>query len=245
MSHGDEENNEKALKRREQDYADYSNELAGRSTKIARFFSDTVREEARAHKKREGLSELLTALELALQDPVYAVLYGDVMDQLGEAERQTERALEQARTELEEAELDLSETLNSANRLPDGTVVFKDAEGNVWTDDGRLVEGEELDQVVWRQGNGATYEEYLRQRHRVEQAGDRIDILENYQVDTLGRIRDRMEDEESPPTKEELEEYQTILERMSSTETRPVAEPDEALDETSVGSVEPVAKPTL
>ncbi len=168
MTEQDSDDDDEALKRRERDYPDYSNELAGRSTKIARFIPESVREEVRASKNKEDLAEFLTALDLALQDPVYAALYDKLLGRLVEMERQTEHALESAQEELKETELEFTATLNQASKLPGGASVFRDMEGNVWTEDGRLLEGEELDQVVWRRGKGATYEEYLRHRKQSE-----------------------------------------------------------------------------
>ena len=51
-----------------------------------------------------------------------------------------------------------------------------------------------------------------------ERAQDRYDAILRYQVDVLGAARDRMMDEENPPTKEELQEIQKRI-----VEQRPAA----------------------
>ena len=147
---------------------------------------------------------------LLYTDPAYTALYNDTIDLLARAEAATEEALQQAERDLTTARDALNETLDGANRLPDGTHVFRSADGNVYTGDGRVVGSEEAASVEWRE-DAPSYEDYLARRKAAGDAQHRIDELRRYQVDVLGRIRDRMTDPDNPPSPEDMEQAQAEI----------------------------------
>ena len=98
----------------------------------------------------------------------------------------------------------------NASTLPDGTRVYRSEDGSVYTEDGTLITGEALDAIEWR--NGAPgYEEVLARKQAVAAAEERVNGLLIYQTDVLGRVRDRMGDEDSPPSRDELEAIQDSI----------------------------------
>lgn len=198
----------KPLSKREQDFIDHQNELAGADVaRQPRFLSEpkTVKAiEARNKKDRERVSRLL---ELLQHDPEYAALYSQTIDLLGRAEAATARALSKAENALDQAEQELGAINDRANTLPDGTKVFRDANGVTRNADGEIIDDHRLDTIHHRP-DAPSYEEYLAAKKAAEQAQKRIDELRRYQVDVLGDARHRMTDPDNPLSLEDLQEIQ-------------------------------------
>ncbi|MBL4808286.1 MAG: hypothetical protein JKY31_13540 [Rhodobacteraceae bacterium] len=199
--------------RRAGDFDDLQNELAGRETgRNQRFLGkgNTETQEARRRKPQDQLEQ--TLLQLLLQnDPIYAVQYGSVMDLLGRAETVTDIALAQAEADLALAQEAVSMTLDRANKLPDGTAIFKDRNGSVWTADGQLLKGDDLEGVFWN-ASTPSYEDYLKHKKAADGAQYQMDALRLYQVDVLGKSRDLLTDPDNPSSLEELEELKKRIE---------------------------------
>lgn len=212
-----------ADKQRQTDFDDLQNEIAGRETgRIRRFLPGDHRAEQLARNSRD---QALTALQLMLMNnPEYAALYHEVDDLLSRAETATERALLKSERDLIQAEDSLRDTLENANKLPDGTAVFKDAKGNVWTEDGRLLEPGEAESIVWKDG-APTYEDYRKQKQATEEIREQIEALRRYQIDVIGDARDRMNDQDNPPTKKELEKIQKDIEDKTPQSVREEMKP--------------------
>ncbi|ODA66590.1 hypothetical protein A7A08_02357 [Methyloligella halotolerans] len=194
---------------RRQDFEDLQNEMAGRETgRLARFLSPDERERIKDGKsKSERQAEAMTRLQWMLaNDPEYAALYEDTFAKLREAEQAAERALERARLALAKAEQDLQTTLDSAARLQDGTRVFKDQNGQVRTEHGGKVSDLDAASIDWR-GDEPSYEQLSAHRERVAGLNQSIGHVQEIQVNSLGRIRDRMSDEDNPTTSDELESF--------------------------------------
>ncbi len=229
--------NTDAFKRREHEYADYSNELAGRSTKIARFFNGQSRDDqtAQSRKRDDETIEFLTSLQQLLKDPEYEALYNGVSNSLREAEIEIENALTEARQQFDHHTEALDETLKGASRLPDGTAVFRDEQGRIFSADGREVGDEEAQSIVWREG-AVTYEEYLARRKAVEDAQRRLDELHGVQID-LGGIHDRLDDEDNPMSMEELEEAEQKIDEVLGT----ISQKDDEVTPLQESTIEPTS----
>ena len=193
---------------REVDRLDYNDEIAGRDTgKIPRFYSGLSKNHPNS-KAKEKEKEFLSALERMLFNNLkYARLYRAVNSLLQKAETQTEKVLEEVKSTFELEKNILDDLRSSASTLPSGIKVFRDYHGQVWTEDKRPVDAFEAESIVWK-GNSPSYEEFLAQKEKVEQAQQSIDELRHYQIDVLGHARDQISNEDSPPTKEELLEIQ-------------------------------------
>ena len=202
-----------ADKQRHTDHTDQQNEAAGRETgQMQRFFPRKTNQSIQDKNSRD---KTLSALQLILlNDPVYAALYNETNDLLNRAEIATEKALQQAEQDLEQSEDTLNDTLNNANKLADGTAVFKDSNGNVWTKNGRHVEGDEQKQIVWKKG-ALSKEDYLQQKQTVEDRKQHVETLRHYQVDVLGHARHRMSNQDNLVTKEEIEGIQKEIKDKS------------------------------
>ena len=197
--------NTDVFRKKQRDYDDLNNELADRDTgRNGRFLSKGNAETQEAERRKNHERVQQTALEILLQNnPEYAALYNETMDLLRQAEIQAEQFLRELKTGLSSAQEIMKETLDNADKLPDGTAVFKDTNGNVWTKDGRKVGPEEAAGIEWKSG-GVSYEDYLKQKQTIEDYKRRIEDVQHYQVDILGRARDRMTDPDKPPSKDDI-----------------------------------------
>ena len=221
MTDGEMHDDKGIAERRQRDFDDLQNELANRDVgRISRFFNESEREAVKAARGKDDTAELLTNLQLLLQDPEYAALYERVGEKLREAEIAVERAIERAEARLAQEQAALENMQRQTGKLPDGTPVFKDAQGRVWTADGREVGKTEADSVVWPD-DAPSYEDYTAQHEKAEAAQERRNELEGYQG-RLGGYRDRYEDHDNPPSKSELEGMEKgaeeVLERSKAVE---------------------------
>ncbi|GJL94270.1 MAG: hypothetical protein DHS20C05_06750 [Hyphococcus sp.] len=193
--------------RRAQDFDDLQNELAGAETgRISRFFNESRRDmEAERQRKKNNTIEFLSNLQAMLQDPEYAARYKGTDDLLKRVEAATQRALSKTERELEEI-------LERAARLPDGTIVFKDQDGNARTEEGAIVDVVIADGILWPD-DSPSYDDYTG-------AKQRVDELREYQVDVLGAAQNELEDEDNPPSLERLEEIQQAVEDRAPSEVR-------------------------
>lgn len=215
MRGDDETDGNKPLSKAEQDRDDLANEMAGREVGRPKRFLPEDANPASQRKRRETEREFQSRLMALLQsDPEYAVLYNDTMDRLREAEAATEIALAEAEQALHQANQDHEDILDRASTLPDGTKVFRDAEGNVRTADGRLVEGNEFDSIGW-QDSAPSYEEFVAKKRALADAQATYDAILLYQTDVLGTARHRLTDEANPVSMEELKAIQRQFEEAT------------------------------
>lgn len=229
----------KAHGRMQTNFDDLQNELAGREVgRARRFLSGDEAGPGGGRKDKGGMdAAALTALDILMQDPEYAALYNEVSDLLSRAEAAIEAALARAENDLSEANAELDDTLDSANRLPDGTAVFRDQNGNIRTEDGRLVEGEEAEGIVWKD-NAPSYEGFVARKRAADAARERVEDLQRYQVDVLGRARDRMNDHDNPPAPDELRELQRDIVERAPEAVRDEIDPGVSLENTQAASHE-------
>ena len=192
---------------------DLNTEMSGADTgRMVRVRHADTDDATIAGKRGKQSSDALSALDLALMsDPAYADLYHDTFDNLRDAETATERALAKVEQALTDAKAALETTLDRAATLDDGTRIFKDTQGHVWTEHGERVDPVIASRIEW-QGHEPTRETYLIREQAVADAHDDIAELRGYQV-TLGEFRERMSDEGNPITVNELEK---IAERTST-----------------------------
>lgn len=181
--------------KQQEDFDDLQNETAGRDTgRIKRFFNENRGEtKAERDRKHNNTAEFLSALDVLLQDPEYAKLYNDTKDLLRRAETAAESALNKAEATLEDIE-------SRAAKLPNGTKVFMDKNGHARTEDGAIINVAIAEGIVWPD-DAPMWEDR-------EAVREHIDVIRAYQVDVLGHARERLDDEENPAQKDELEDLQ-------------------------------------
>jgi len=198
--------NARAADKQREDNYDFNNEIAGRDTgKISRFI-DEKEKMRRAGRSRNDTAErvLQTQLQMLLDDPVYASAYNNVMDMLREAEQRTQAAIDDTERDLAQNDQELEDIQSRASTLPDGTRVYRDANGDVFNEDGEQIHAPETDAIVWREDN-PSHEEYLANRERDTTLRDYLDRLRDYQTRVLGTTRDRMMNPDDPPSLDDLD----------------------------------------
>ena len=200
-------------RRTERDRIDLNDEIAGRDTgRIKRFLSQTFSLYGET-KEQQAERQFRTLLDLLLsQDPHYAALYEKVSKKLEKAKQAVDRALLEVNQRLEDSLRTLQMLSASAASLDDGTKVFKsERDGQVYTEDGQRLSDAEADGIVFSD-NAPSWEDYQTAQDAYATAQQQKADLEAYQREVLAPITERMQDEENPPSMEELEEFEERLE---------------------------------
>ncbi|EKE68469.1 hypothetical protein [Oceanibaculum indicum] len=222
-AHNDDEKRLEAAREAEAELDLFDAELSGTlSGYRGKHFPEDHARRADTHQRHADRTKAqLTALEALLaSDPAYAALYNDTFDRLRGAETATEAAIAATETAVAEAQQELADTLDRASSLPDGRKAFRDpATGDVYDENGRLVEGDDLAAIVWRD-DAPTWQDYQSKRQASTDARDRLDDLRRYQTDVLGRARDRLTDPDNPPTPDELNEIQENIQKQMPAHVR-------------------------
>ena len=203
-----------------QAFKDLNDEISDvENGRIKRFLGDggQGRAAAKAQKdKREAETELQILLAT---NTAYAQLYRKTIDKLAAAEIAAGHALSRAEQALVAATETLAELRTGAARLEDGRMVFKDAQGRVRDEDGNILHHIDPDTVLWPEG-APSYEDWRAAKASAEAAQNRVDALQHYQVTVLGDIRDRLSDEDNPPSAEELETMQEEIDALMPPEVK-------------------------
>lgn len=201
-----------AAGRRQQDFSDLMDEMAGRENgRLKRFMLGDDDRTAEGREKK-AQREFYSKLEQLLADPAYAAIYRSTFDALRNAEDLTQRALDRWQGKHTLAKEELKQTVDAAQRMPDGTRVFRAADGRVFTEDGRLVEGVERESIEWKPG-APGYEAFIEKREAERRARETLEEIQGYQVKVLGHARDRMQDQDNPPSAEEIAKHKERIEQ--------------------------------
>lgn len=232
-----------AERKRDQDQRDLGHEQAGLETGRQRRFltSGNINEQS---GKKEGRGRGLSALELLLLDPAYAAAYEAFGERLRDAEQRIETALAEMRGELQEIDTAIDEALEGGTRLPDGRVVFQYADGRVIDSEGNAVDPADVEGIQWKPG-ATSAEDYMALRERREALAAMIAEAERYQVEVLGNLRDRYEDQDNPITLEEMEQFEVDIDDVLSRRLQPELEAIEAIPEQRAHSALGVQSPTV
>jgi hypothetical protein len=114
-------------------------------------------QEAREHiedGKNDKTREKLSFLDILLMtDPVYAKLFSDVMEKIEEIDRAVNIALTKTEQRIDSLEENLADIRKRAQRLDDGTLIYRGHDGAVYTDDGISVSQREFGDVRWEATN--------------------------------------------------------------------------------------------
>jgi len=208
-----EEINARARAKKREDFADLQDEMAGRITgKNARFLS--AKERSRRAGKNTDHKESLSRLQIMLADAAYYAAYEQTMSDLSGAESTVYDALIEAADQVNQAQSDLDDTVADAQTLPDGTKVFRSADGSVYTVDGRKLDDDVAAAIDWKDG-APTWEDVQAKQRALEEAKQRHAKLAGYDAE-LARIRKQMEDEDNPPTQEEIDAYKKRIAEIES-----------------------------
>lgn len=232
--------------RQAQDRDDFNNEHAGRDTgRMARFLPGDAAVQRQVEAKRRRREQFLNELQRLLADPVYAERYrtfGVLLDDAGAWAAERKTALQSA---LADAHANAGTLLDGAARLPDGRRVFRHADGSVIDENLNAVTDIDAAAVIWPE-DAPSAEEYIAARQREAELQAALDGHEAWEVDVLGRARDRYEDPDNPITPSEMDAWENrISSDMEAFEAQTI-EPPTDTPTTSVGSSTARAqKPTL
>ena len=201
-------------KRRQQDLDDLNNEMSGAETgRIKRFLPNDVNT-PEGKRKKEAREAFESQLMRLLQDPVYRAKYEETMSALEQAEQKTDAALVRIEQSIRTGKQNLTDMEDRAARLPDGTLVFRDAAGTVRTADGEAVEDHLAETILWT-GNEPDFEAYQAQTQKVDALDNTHREVKDYRENVLGAARDRMSDEDDPPSMDEMDDIiEGISEKM-------------------------------
>ena len=191
--------------RRQRDFDDLQNEATGRDVgRISRFLAEGDARSAEAKRRKAEREQTRRSLALLLEDPIYRARYETTWDALRQAEMASDRALDHLAEKITHAASALQDMKDDAARLPDGTMVFRDETGMVRRADGSAI-GETLAATILWDGNEPSYEDYVAARERLASLEDAQRSVERYQTDVLGAARERLDDEDNPPSLEGLD----------------------------------------
>ncbi|MEM0987350.1 MAG: hypothetical protein AAGK00_00615 [Pseudomonadota bacterium] len=229
-----------ATQMREQVHHDLQGEKSGAvEGRMARVMVGENVPSSHDKKKRERAQQLMTELEQLMRDPAYEAAYNDFDDFLRTRAIATDTAIELALKAQTVAHNHLTGLNDKANRLPDGSKAFKTADGRVVDEHGRDVGHDDAAGVVWRDG-APTWEEYKAAKDAAAEADARLFALYDYQTD-LAETRERLENEDEPVMRGQMEEERERLERdgpdlSQSANTVPVKTPNSGNNLTNIAS---------
>lgn len=171
---------------------DYNNELAGNDVgRIQRFGFEHLRKETVQEEKRKK-----SALDQMMLSEAYRAAWIGAMDAVNKADDAVYRALLNASHDLSIAEKTHEDLLDNAATTADGTKVFRDKNGNAYTENGERLSAEIMANIMWAD-NAPTWEEYSDSREKLTSAQDRYSDV-NAKSDRLVEIREELNDEDNP-----------------------------------------------
>lgn len=190
----------------ERDRIDLNNEIAGVDTgRAPRFLLDTDRDpqsENSEKKKRERATNML--LYMLEHDAQYAKQYYEVSEKLKNAQQVAERAMMSIDHRLAESDRSLQFFRDNASKLEDGTRIFKSSNGSIYTEDGQRLDDEKA-QTTHISDDAPSWEQYRAAQEKHADLLRSKNNIERYERDVLGPAQERMQDQDNPMTKEELD----------------------------------------
>lgn len=232
--------NAAADRRRQQDFNDLQNELSGNEVgRTARFLSPEARERLLAQRQGKP-TKAMNALELALMsNPAYTAAYEGAADETWAAQSKVQSFQDEVEAAIAKTEADIARMVDNAATLPGGSKAFMDKDGVAWSVDGERIDEALAAGIDWAgKPSREDYELLIERQGQLEQYAHRGRVMAN----RLGENQNRLEDENEPPSIDELkaisEEAQDIgseLEGLTG-ELRELVRPDATptLDATTV-----------
>ncbi len=198
-----------------EDRDDYNHATTGADVgRQRRHIRDKDTDPLTGEKRKGGSSAVQRTLDwLLLNDASYSAAHQSAMLALTDAESSVADGLTEIVEALAPARRTLEDMEERAARLPDGTLVFRNANGDVLTADGHLVPDEDAAGVEWR-GDEPTYEDYREQRDRIEALEQAERELRGIETE-LGDIRGELTDQQEPPTEDRVGELEDWASQLS------------------------------
>lgn len=193
--------------RHARDFDDLQNEMAGRDVgRIARFLPDNANSADPSGRSKDERAETLTRLQLMLtENPAYAALFEETANILTDAQSRLDVLLERVRAQIGQSTAELEDKLDRAARLPDGTRVFKDQNGQVRTLDGAAATADLAATVLWN-GDEPSYEDVQSDIARLSRLEELESDIQSGQAE-IGDMQAAMDDDDNPPSEDDLESF--------------------------------------
>ncbi|MFT6660697.1 MAG: hypothetical protein ACJA0K_000674 [Maricaulis maris] len=221
--------------KRRQDLDDLNNESAGRDVgRISRFHHDrdpqTIEQKKREREARES------ALMRMMRDPAYVAAYQEAWDAIDRAQAALDAALLENAEEAERLAENIREMESRAARLPDGSLIFRAADGSIRGADGHRLRSDAVPASLIFPLEAPSYEDYAASRDALNSARAHGHDLSRIQTEVIDRAAARAGSETDPPTPEELrgirDRMDTVAEHVAARDTAAVfAELDPAPEE--------------
>lgn len=195
-------------------------------------------------KKREKDARE-TALQQLLQNPAYAAAYERACNAINSAQAVLDDALIENANVVERLAEELEAMESRAARLPDGRAVFRANGGSLRTADGQRLRSEAVPASLIIPSDATSYEDYAASRDALTRERERGQELSRVQTEIIDPARNRLNDQDNPPSQAELEDIERQMEEtLAALEGRgPEAAPkierveaDVALDLDELGS---------
>lgn len=199
---------EAAAQRRARDLDDLQNEMAGAETgRAVRFLPGEARGPEASEKRRaEQRAEMLTRLQLLMQNPEYAALYNGTGEALRDAQNELDRLRKDAQRLADKTKDAIARIDANAARDSAGRHVFRGENGEARYADRSLVPEAEAAGIIWR-GDEPTLAEREAEVERLARMEGILADIDAGQAE-IGDMEDRRLDEENPPSAEELRAMQ-------------------------------------
>lgn len=209
----------------------------GRISRLGR-----VRDEAQARKSGRSSSHSGYDNQLAFllaTDPGYRAAYTAATKALTQAEANAEREIAALERAISDETAQFNDMIDKAATLPDGTKVFRNADGTVYDEDGNNVT-HLAGHIEWT-GLEPSWEEYSKQKARLDDLNAQLLAWREYQTGVLGAARERLNETDNPPPRDKLDDIITDIEGLKPKHTTPV----EQAPEVEMISVSTTAVPNL
>lgn len=187
-----------------QDFDDLQNEMAGRDVgRIGRFLPTNAKTADASGRSKQDRTEALTRLQAMMtNNPAYAALFEETANVLMDAQSRLEIVLERVQLEIQRSQSALDEKLERAARLPDGTQVFKDQNGDIRREDGSKVSDDLAATILWN-GTEPTLEDVQADRQRLQRLGILADDIHAGQAE-IGDMQAEINEDDDPKSEGRL-----------------------------------------
>lgn len=225
--------------KQKQDLDDLNNERAGRDVGRQRRFLHDRDPDFTDQKKKEN-EQRLSALMRLLRDPIYAAAYERATSALNQAQEALDAALLSNADQTERLQEQLDAMEETAARLPDGRLVFHSHDGSLKDAEGGPLRSEAVTASLSIPLDAPSYEDYAATRDALTSARARGKDLAEIHTDIIEPARERLNDQDDPPSLIELE----AIERELDTVTKQIADPNGSLkNEIAPEPVQPDSSP--
>jgi hypothetical protein len=148
------------------------------------------------------------------QNAAYEAAYQETIKFITDLSHEAETAIDAATNMLDDLRNQSSTMLDATPRWQDDQRLFRDKDGDVRDQHGKIIEGLAAEDVVWPEG-APTYEDWHAVEDRITATQTHLEDWQNLRDNQIAPAQDRMTDEDDPPTIEEMEAMRDSLEALA------------------------------